>query len=120
MKNLLTIYRAEVAEPASGTAMFERLLADCAAIVRFATERGAMVGAGALDKVATATTVRVRDGGAKTLDGPFAETTEQLGGYCLLDGAELDEAIANVAKISAAAYGSIEIRPIRNLDSEQG
>ena len=120
MQYLVMIYRVETAEPAPGTTAFERLLADCAAFVRLATERGAMVGACALDEVATATTVRVRDGRTETLDGPFAETKEQLGGYYLLDCADFDEAIAYAAKIPAAAFGSIEIRPIRHLGSEQG
>ena len=116
MQYLLMIYRAESAEPEPGTAAFERLMADCAELVRSAEAGGAMVGANALDQVATATTVRVRDGRTETIDGPFAETKEQLGGYYLLDCADLDEAIAYAAKIPAAAFGSIEIRPVRNLD----
>jgi hypothetical protein len=58
------------------------------------------------------TTVRVREGKTLTTDGPFAETHEQLGGYFLLDCENLDEAMAWAAKIPAAQYGAIEIRPL--------
>ncbi len=66
----------------------------------------------ALQAVAKATTVRVRDGKHLVTDGPFAETREQLGGYYLIDAADLDEAIALAARIPSARFGSIEIRPI--------
>ena len=60
----------------------------------------------------TATTVRVQDGRTLTTDGPFAETKEQLGGYYLIDVADLDEAIEVAARIPAARHGAIEIRPV--------
>ncbi|MEZ4221097.1 MAG: YciI family protein [Polyangiaceae bacterium] len=66
----------------------------------------------ALQPVATATTVRVRDGKAMMTDGPFAETKEQLGGYYLVEAKDLDEALAIAAKIPSARTGSIEVRPI--------
>lgn len=66
----------------------------------------------ALQPVATATTVRVRDGKTLTTDGPFAETKEQLGGYYMLKCKDLDEAIEMAAKIPGARHGSVEIRPI--------
>jgi hypothetical protein len=59
-----------------------------------------------------ATTVRVRDGEIVTTDGPFAETKEQMGGYYIVECADLDEAIATAAKIPGARFGSIEVRPI--------
>jgi len=75
-------------------------------------EAGVIQAGEALQPVHTATTVRVRDGKLLTTDGPFAETKEQLGGFYLLDCANLDEAIAWAAKIPNARDGSIEIRPI--------
>jgi hypothetical protein len=66
----------------------------------------------ALQPTHTATTVRVREGRMLTTDGPFAETKEQLGGFYLLECANLDEAIAWAAKIPSAKDGSIEVRPI--------
>ena len=66
-----------------------------------------------LAPVATATTVRVRDGKTLTTDGPFAETREQLGGYYLVEAKDLDEAVGIAAKVPARAkHGSIEVRPI--------
>ena len=66
----------------------------------------------ALQPVATATTVRVRDGKTQVTDGPFAETREQLGGYYLIEAKDLDEATRLAARIPSARWGSIEIRPI--------
>jgi hypothetical protein len=74
--------------------------------------RGAMKGGEALDSVATATTVRVVDGKTITTDGPFAETKETLGGFYLVEAADLDEAIAYAAMIPGAQRGCIEVRPV--------
>ena len=73
---------------------------------------GNYVGGNALQPVATATTVRVKEGKILTTDGPFAETKEQLGGYFLIEAKDLDEAIAIAARIPDARNGSIEVRPI--------
>jgi hypothetical protein len=75
-------------------------------------QSGNYKGGNQLQPVASATTVRVRNGKRQTTDGPFAETREQLGGYFLIDAANLDEAIAIAERIPAAATGSIEVRPI--------
>lgn len=69
-----------------------------------------------LHPVSTATSVRVRDGKPLVTDGPFAETREQLGGYYLIEAADLDEAIEVAARIPVARVGTIEIRPIVELD----
>jgi len=74
--------------------------------------RGAMKAGEALDSVATATTVRVVDGKTVTTDGPFAETKETLGGFYLVEAADLDEAIAYAAMIPGARFGCIEVRPV--------
>jgi hypothetical protein len=71
-----------------------------------------MAGGEALLPVATATTVRVREGKTVTTDGPFAETKEQLGGFYIVDVANLDEAITWAAKIPGARSGSVEVRPV--------
>ncbi len=65
-----------------------------------------------LDTTSKATTVRVRENKRLVTDGPFAETKEQLGGYYLVEAADLDEAIAMAARIPSARWGSIEVRPI--------
>ena len=77
-----------------------------------------LVAAEALQPVATATTVRVRDGKVSITDGPFAETKEQLAGFYLVEAKNLDEAIQIAAKIPPARVGSIEVRPIRDLLAE--
>jgi hypothetical protein len=65
-----------------------------------------------LQPVATATTVRVRDGKLLVTDGPFAETREQLGGFYWIQAKDLDEALAIAERIPSARIGSIEVRPI--------
>lgn len=69
----------------------------------------------ALDPVSTARTVRVRRGKAKATDGPFAETKEHLGGFILIDAANINEAVDIAAKIPLAKLGSIEVRPVMAL-----
>jgi hypothetical protein len=77
---------------------------------------GQYVDASPLQPVATATSVRVRDGESMVTDGPFAETREQLGGFFLVDVSDLNEAIRIAARIPAARRGTVEIRPIIELD----
>ena len=79
-------------------------------------DRGLMKGGEALQPTATATTVRVRDGETLTTDGPFAETKDQLGGFYLVDCKDLDEAIEVAARIPYVRRGSIEIRPVMEVD----
>jgi len=73
---------------------------------------GKYLSANPLQPIATATSVRVRDGKCLVTDGPFAETREQLGGYFLIDASDLDEAIGIAAKIPTAKKGTVEVRPI--------
>jgi len=72
----------------------------------------AIKGGNALQPTGSAATVRVRDGKVLPTDGPFAETKEQLGGYYLVEARDREEAIAMAAKIPAARFGSVEVRPI--------
>jgi hypothetical protein len=72
----------------------------------------AIKGGNALQPTQSATTVRVRDGKSLTTDGPFAETKEQLGGYYLVEAPDAKSAAAMAAKIPAARFGSVEVRPI--------
>ncbi len=72
----------------------------------------AIKGGNALQSTSTAKTVRLRDGKNLTTDGPFAETKEQLGGFYLIEAADIQEAAAIAQKIPGAKYGSIEVRPI--------
>jgi hypothetical protein len=77
---------------------------------------GLLVAAEALEPVQTARTVRVRGGKAMVTDGPFAETKELLAGFYLIEAKDFDEALEIAAKIPPAREGSIEVRPVRQLD----
>ncbi len=74
--------------------------------------KGKFVDSAPLHSVQTATSLRVRDGKRLITDGPFAETTEQLGGYYIIDVDDLDEAIAFASRLPPAKLGTVEIRPI--------
>ncbi len=89
--------------------------AECLACAEALQESGHMLGGEALEPVATATTVRVREGKVSVTDGPFAETKEQLAGFYFIEARDLNEAIRVAEKIPPARVGSIEIRPVREL-----
>ena len=73
------------------------------------------LGGNRLQPTTAATTVRIRNGNLSTTDGPFAETKEQLGGYCLIEAKNLNEAIQVGSRIPGAKVGSIEVRPIAEM-----
>jgi hypothetical protein len=79
-------------------------------------DSGVLLAAEALRPVETATTVRIRNGKMTITDGPFAETKEQLAGFYLIEAPDLDRAIQVAAKIPPAREGSIEVRPVRELE----
>ncbi|HET9249600.1 MAG TPA: YciI family protein [Actinomycetota bacterium] len=81
-------------------------------------DTGLYLGGDALAPTTAATTVRVRDGQTLTTDGPFAETKEQLGGYYLIEAANLDDAIAAAARCPGAFGGTMEVRPVVMFDEE--
>ena len=80
-------------------------------------KQGHLIAAQALDSIYTATTVRVRSGKISTTDGPFAETKEVLGGFVLISAQDLDEAIQIASRIPLARWGSIEVRPVLELQT---
>ena len=79
-------------------------------------ERGQFLATAPLQPTATATSVRVREGKRLVTDGPFAETREQLGGYFLVDAQNLDEALDIAARIPGARWGTVEVRPVVELE----
>ena len=89
---------------------------ECLAFGETLKSGGQRIAAEALQRVHTATTVRVRNGKVSMTDGPFAETKEQLAGFYLIDARDLDEAVQLAAKIPPARVGSIEVRPVRELN----
>ena len=115
MKYLALIYSAPGTSPDYGTPEFEESMGEWGAVNQAYIDAGVLVSGDALQDPATATSIRIRDGKMETIDGPFAETKEQLGGYYLLDCKDLDEAIKYAAMIPSAKYGTVEVRPIMDL-----
>jgi hypothetical protein len=89
--------------------------AECMANGLAMKSNGHYVAAEALQPVRDAVTVRVRDGAMSVIDGPFAETKEQLAGFYLIDAKDLEEAVHIASRIPPARIGSIEVRPVRQL-----
>ncbi|KAA0943891.1 YciI family protein [Pseudomonas sp. ANT_H14] len=89
---------------------------ECQAYAESVQGSGRMIAAEALESVTTATTVRMRNGKLSITDGPFAETKEQLAGFYLIDARDLNEAIQLAGGIPAARVGSVEVRPVRELN----
>jgi hypothetical protein len=112
MKYLLMIYTDETHWTRADEAERGRILQEYMDYTTRIHKEGHYVIGEALQPVATATTVRVRDGKTLTTDGPFAETREQLGGFYLVEAKDLDEAIALAKAIPGARVGAIEVRPV--------
>lgn len=93
---------------------------ECATCGESFRKSGVLVAAEPLHPVETATTVRVRNGQVSVTDGPFAEVKEHLAGFYLLEARDLNEAIQFASKIPPAREGSIEVRPVRELDTAGG
>lgn len=115
MKYLCLVYYDEKTMAAMPQQQWDDLNQECIACGEGLRESGHWVAGHALQSVDTATTLRVRDGKVVTTDGPFAETREQLAGFYLLEARDLNEAILLAGHIPPARYGSIEIRPVREL-----
>lgn len=112
MQYLLLIYTDDSKASAPASPETAAIMKDYQEFTQSIRESGVYKGGNALQPVTTATSVRVRDGKTLLTDGPFAETTEQLGGYYLVDAANLDDAIAIAARIPGARFGTIEVRPV--------
>lgn len=92
---------------------YQNLISDLSA-------RGQYFGGNPLQPSSSATSIRVRDGRTTVTDGPYAETREQLGGYIIIDVADLDEAMRVAARMPPARYGTVEVRPIMDMDAHFG
>ena len=115
MEYLLLIYDRESNWSEMSEAERGQMMQDYGAFTESIRGSGHYKGGNPLQPIATATTVRVREGKTMTTDGPFAETREQLGGYYLIDAKDLDDALAVAARIPSARIGSIEVRPILKM-----
>lgn len=115
MKYLALVYYNEQIMNSMSQQEWDQLNRECMACGDSLRDSGHWVAGHALLPVETATTVRKRNGKISTTDGPFAETKEQLAGFYLLEARDLNEAIQLAGKIPPARYGSIEVRPVREL-----
>jgi hypothetical protein len=112
MKYLLLIYASEHA--IDDTAR-QHCYEESTQLAQELHAKGQYLSANPLHPVSTATSIRVREGKRLVTDGPFAETREHLGGYFLIDATDLDEAIGIAARIPAARWGTVEIRPVMEI-----
>ncbi|HEY7431621.1 MAG TPA: YciI family protein [Streptosporangiaceae bacterium] len=108
----LLIDEPGMVNPAPGSPEFRQMMSDYQTATQAMSAAGVLIDSGPLQPPATATTLRVRDGGQLVTDGPFAELKEEIGGYYVLECADLDEALRWSATIPAARYGAVEIRPL--------
>jgi len=115
MHYLLLIYENEAEAAGRAPEVKQSVYAEYGAFTKGVIESGHFKAGDALQSVATASMVRVREGKHVITDGPFAETREQLGGYYLVEAKDLDEAIAIAARIPGAKTGSIEVRPVMKM-----
>lgn len=119
MKYLCLVYYRESDIAAMSAAEWKALNRECINCGEGLRASGHMLGGEALQPTSTATTVRVRDGKVMAMDGPYAETKEQLAGFYFIEARDLNDAIQVAAKIPPARLGSIEVRPVRDLMDSQ-
>jgi hypothetical protein len=112
MKYMLLIYGSENAWTNEER---QECYAESAQLCHKLSDEGVFLSANPLQLVASATSIRVREGKRLVTDGPFAETREQLGGYYLVDAKDLDEAISIAARIPGAKKGTVEVRPLLEI-----
>jgi hypothetical protein len=118
MRYVLAIYENEKLWESVTEKEGQAVMGEYFAFTEGIKKSGNLVAGEALQPVATATTVRIRDGKRLTTDGPFAETKEQLGGFYLIEAENIDQAIAIASRIPGARTGSIEVRPVVDFSGQ--
>lgn len=116
MQYMILIYGEDDIGPQYGTSEFEPYMQAYVDVDKTFRADGVFVAGEALQGVETATSLRARDGKVETMDGPFAETKERLGGFYILDCKDLDEALKYAAMIPTAEHGTVEVRPVMHFD----
>jgi hypothetical protein len=112
MQYLLILYSNESGWSKMTPAEQEQGMAAYAAFTEALKKAGALAGSNRLQPISAATTVRVANGKTQVLNGPYADSKEQLGGYYLIDVPDLDAAISWAARCPTASHGVVEVRPI--------
>ena len=112
MQYMLAVYGDERAAETTPRDQMTEIINAYTAYTKALQDAKVLVGSNRLRPTSAATTIRTVDGQTKVLDGPFAETKEQLGGYYLIDVPDLDAALDWAKRCPAALYGTVEVRPI--------
>jgi len=112
MKYILLIHHEEALDEDEQ----KHLLAESIQLTHQLHARGQYLDAAPLQPVSATMSVMVRDGKRIVTDGPFAETREQIGGYFLIDANDLDEAVDIAGRIPSARIGTVEVRPVREVE----
>jgi hypothetical protein len=118
MKYMMLMYNDPASEPAYGTPAFHEMMAGFFAANERMKADGVLESGDGLQGVETATSLRIKSGKVETMDGPFAETREHLGGYYVIDVPDLDTALTYAAIIPSAHFGTVEVRPLMDYNPE--
>lgn len=116
MQYMLLIYNDPSLEPGYGTPAFDEMMAGFFAANEKMNADGVLRSGEGLQGVETATSLRIKSGKVETMDGPFAETREHLGGYYVIDVADLDAALTYAALIPSVHFGTVEVRPLMDYN----
>lgn len=116
MKYMLLIYNDPKSQPAYGTPEFEAMMTGFFALNERMKADGVLIDGEGLQGIETATSLRIKAGKVETMDGPFAETREHLGGYYVIDVSDLDAALKYAALVPSANFGTIEVRPLMDYN----
>jgi hypothetical protein len=115
MQYMLLIYGDEAGRASAPREQMSQMMAAYGAYTEALKKAGVFKAGDPLEPSSTATTVRAPEGRTKVLNGPYAETREQLGGYYLIEAADLDSALSWAARCPGAQFGAIEVRPVRKM-----
>jgi hypothetical protein len=116
MQYMLLMYNNPAVEPAYGTPEFQEMMGGFFAANERMKADGVLRSGEGLQGIETATSLRIKSGKVETMDGPFAETREHLGGYYVIDVPDLDVALKYAAMIPSAHFGTVEVRPLMNYN----
>jgi hypothetical protein len=119
MKFLLLIYNDPTLVAALAPQAYDAEMRGCFAHADELRADGSLLESQQLERASTAKSVRIRNGRQTTVDGPFAETKELLGGFNLIDAADMDEAVRIAASFPWAKTGCVEVRAVRDIDAER-
>ena len=115
MKFLMLVYTDDALLEALPEGEYDRLMRGCIGHADELKDAGKLIESQQLEAASTAKSLRVRNGRASVVDGPFAETKEILGGFNLIEAADMDEAVRIASGFPWAKYGCLELRPVRDF-----